>query len=238
MLGAQGEGGIFLAVGENLLHFLQGGGRHHKFHGSAGVLLRVEGAPGQTESVHGDGGDGIPGDLELDAGVNGSALILRHGKNGAGDQVFQLSLRDQHRTAVVDIRQLGVVLCGFRGDGKGGIAGADGYLIALVHHHGDRPLRQTADDIPEEPCRENAPAGIGNLGLDVIGDGGFHIIAGEAQTVARDAEDTLDHRQIAFLGHSAACNVQTLNQQVFFTGKTHGGHPFLLKIKDIFIYHK
>ena len=238
MLGAKGEGGVFLAVGENLLHFLQSRGRHHKFHGSAGILLRVEGAPGQTKAVHGDGGDGIPGDLELDAGVNGSALILRHGKNGAGDQVFQLTLGDQHRTAVVDIRQLGVVLGSLRGDGEGGVAGADGDLVCLIHHHGDRSLRQAADNVAEEPGRENAPAGIGNLGLDVIGDSGFHIIACETQTVARDAEDALDHSQIAFLGHSAACNVQTLNQQIFFTGKTHGGHPFLLKIKDIFIYHK
>ena len=130
-------------------------------------------------------------------------------------------------TAVVDIRQLRVILGGFSGDGEGGIAGPDGDLVGLVHHYGDGTLRKAPDDIAEKLGREDAVAGVGDLRVDVIGDGGFHIVAGEAQAHAGPAEDALDDGKAAFLSHSPSRDIQARDQHAFFTSKTHSQVPFL-----------
>ena len=88
VLGAQGEGGILVGIGDDFLHFLQSGGGDHEVQLPLGTLLRMEGPTGQTEAVHSHGGDGVVGHFKFDAGVNGTALILGHGKNGAGDQLL------------------------------------------------------------------------------------------------------------------------------------------------------
>ena len=227
MLGTQGKGGALLAVHQDFFHFLEACGGNHEAHGPAGASLGVVAAAGQAEAVHGHGGDSLLGDLKLDAGVDGPGLVLGHGEDGAGDQLLQLALGNPDGPAGVHVRQLRVIIGALGGDGEGGVACPDGHLVILVHHHGDGTLGESSDDVTEELGREDALAGVGHLGLHVVGDGGFHVIAGEAQTVSRPAEDTLDDGKAALGGHGAARNVQTLNQHIFFTGKTHTQFPFL-----------
>ena len=180
MLGAQGESGILVGVGEDLFHFLQAGGGDNKAQLPAGFLFRMVSPAGQTETVHGHGGDGIVGDLKLHAGVDGASLIFGHGKQGAADQFPELVLRNTDGTAGVDIGQLWVILSAFGGDGKGSVTGTDGHLEVIVHNYGDRAFRQPADNVTEELGRQDALAGVGDFGVDGIGNGGFHIVAGEA----------------------------------------------------------
>ena len=194
------------------------------------------GAPGQPEAVHRHGGDGIGGDLKFHAVVDGPGLVVRHGENGAGDQLLQLVLRDADGVAGAHIRQVGVLVGGFGADGKGGEAGADGHPVVVIHHHGDAALGKPADDVAEQSGRQHALAAVSHIGFDLIGDGGFHIVAGEGQTGTRPAEDALDGRQAALLSHRSARNIQPLQQGIFFTGKTHCNLPSCLNIIDIYIY--
>ena len=189
------------------------------------------GAPGQPEAVHGYRGDGIIGHLEFYAGVDGPTLIFGHGKNGAGNQILQLALRQHHRTAAVYVRQLRVILGGFGGNGERGIACPNGNLVILAYHHGHRAFRQSADDVAEELGREDALAGIGHIRFDIIGNGGFHIVAGKAQPYLGTAQNTLDDGKTALLSDGSSGDIQSRNQHTFFTGKTHGQHPFLLSIQ-------
>ena len=189
----------------------------------------MEGPPGQTEAVHGNGGDGIVGDLEFDAGMNGPALIFGHGKDGAGDQILQFLLGKLHGTAAVDVGQLGVILGRLGGDGEGSVTGADGDFVILPHHHGDGTFRQAADDIAEELGRQNALAGVGNVGVDVVSDGGFHIITRQTQSDFRPAQDAFDDGKAALLSHRSASDIQSCYQHAFFTGKAHSQVPFLFK---------
>ena len=188
------------------------------------------GPPGQSEAVHGNSGDGIVGYFKLDAGVDGPALIFRYGKNGAGNQLLQLTLGDGHRPPAVDIRQLRIILGGFGGDGEGGVACPDGDLVVLPNHHGDRPLRQTADNVAEKLSWQNTLAGVGHIRFDIIGNGGLHIISGKTQSHLCLAENTLDNAEAALLRHGASGDIQACNQHTFFTGKAHGLHPFLCKL--------
>ena len=192
-------------------------------------LFGMPGAPGKTEAVYGDGGDPILLHLELDTGMDGAALIFGDGKDGAADQLLQLALGDPDGTAGVDVGQFGLIFGRLGGDGKGSVAGTDGDLEAVVHHHGDGTLRQTADNVAEEPGGEDAFAGVGDLRFDLVGNGGFHIIAGQVQTHTCLAEDTLDDGKTALLSNSPACNIQALDQHAFFTGKTHSQFPFVVK---------
>src|SRR5699024_8972691 len=100
-------------------------------------------------------------------------------------------------------------------------------FIVVVHHHCDRAFRQAADNVTEESGRQDALAHVGNLCLDEVGDGGFHVVAGEAQTVSGFAEDALNGGDGAFLGHGSAGDVQAGKESVFFTGKAHGTTSFL-----------
>ena len=88
---------------------------------------------------------------------------------------------------------------------------------------------KSADDIAEELGGQDALAGVGDLSFYIIGNSGFHVIAGEADAQTCLAQDTFDGGQTALLGDGAACNVQALNQHTFFTGKTHIQFPFLVK---------
>ena len=189
------------------------------------------GAPCQPEAVHGNGGDGIIGNLKLDAGVDGPSLIFRHSEDGAGNQLLQLALGDRHRPAAVHVRQLRVVLGGLGGDGEGGVARPDGDLIILPHHHGDGAFRQTADNIAEQLGGQNALTRVGDLRFNVIGDGSLHIITCQAQAHFGLAEDALDDCEAALLCHGASRDIQAGNQHTFFTGETHGLHPFLCKLR-------
>ena len=152
------------------------------------------GPPGQPEAVHGNGGDGGIGHLEFDTVVNGPGLVVGNGKDGAGNQLFELILGDLNGAAVVDIGKLGVILRVLGGDGKGGKACPDGHLERGVHHHGHRTLRQSADDIAKELGRQNTGAGLHHIGIDIIGDAGFHIIAGEGNALTGLAEDAFNQR--------------------------------------------
>ena len=229
MLGSQRECGIIVHIGQDLLHFLQAGGRHDEAQFTAGLLIRMETAAGQTEAVHGDGGDGGIGDLKLDTGMDGAALIFTDGKNRAGDQFLQLVLRDADGSAGVDIGQIGVIVSTLSGNGEGCVACTDGHLVALVHHNGDGAFGQAADNVAKELSGQDALAGVGDLSFHIIGNRGFHVIAGEADAQTCLAQDTFDGGQTALLGDGAACNVQALNQHTFFTGKTHIQFPFLVK---------
>ena len=159
--------------------------------------------------------------------MDGTTLILRHGEDGAADHLLQLPLGDGHRPAGIHVGQLRVVVAVLRGDGEGGKARTDGHLVGLVHHHGDGPLGQPPDDVAEELGREDALAGIGDLGLDFVGNGGFHIIARQTNSQTRLAENPFDDGEAALLGHGAAGDIQALHQTVFFTGKSHSPFPFL-----------
>ncbi len=156
------------------------------------------------------------------------AQQLRHGEDGAGDQLLQLILGDADGVAGADVGQVGVFVGGFGADGEGSVAGADGDLEVVVHHHGDGAFGQAADDVAEE-LGQDAFAAVADIGIDVIGDGGFHIVAGEGQTGTRPAEDTLDGAEGALLGHRPGGNVQSLKEGIFFTGKTHGGSPSFVR---------
>ena len=186
------------------------------------------GAPCQPEAIHRHSSDGIIGDLELHAVVDGACLIVRHGEDGAGDKLFEFVLRNADGVAAADIRQVGVFVGGFCADGKGGVAGADGHMVLLVHHNGDGSFGQAANDVTEQ-LGEDALALVGDIGGNLIGNGSFHIVAGKGDAAASLTENTLDGRQGAFLRHSAPGNVQPLQKQTFFTGKSHIAVPFYVK---------
>ena len=138
--------------------------------------------------------------------------------------------------SVAHIRQLRIILGGLGGNGKGSIARPDGDLIILVHHHGHQPLRQAADNVAEQLCREDALPHVGHVRIDLIGDGGFHIITGEAQSLSGLAEDSFNDGKTALLGDSTSCDVQSRDQHIFFTGKTHSQNPFFLILFNIFLF--
>ena len=234
MLAAQGEAHGIVGIGEDFFHFLQARGGNHEAQVPSGGLLGVVGSPCQPEAVHGHGGDGIVGNLKLDAVVDGPGLVIRHGEDGAGDQLLQLILGDADGVAGADVGKVGVFVGRFCADGEGSVAGADGDLEVVVHHHGDGAFGQAADDVAEE-LGQDALTAVADIGIDVIGDGGFHIVAGEGQTGTGPAEDTLDGAEGALLGHRPGGNVQSLKEGIFFTGKTHGGSPSFVRIK-IYIY--
>ena len=187
----------------------------------------MPGAAGKTEAVHSHCGNGIVLHLEFHTGVDGSALVFRYGEDGAGDQLLQRGLGNIHTAALVHIGQLRIILGRLCGNSKGSVARPDGYLIIVVHHNSDGTFRQTADNIAEQLCRQDAVAGIMDLGVDVIGDGSFHIVAGQIQTVGGITQNALDSRQCALLGNGSAGNIQARDQHAFFTGKTHGKNSFL-----------
>ena len=166
--------------------------------------------------------------------MDGAGLILGHGEDGAADEGFQGVLGDADAAALAHIGQVGVIVGVFGGDGEGCEAGADGHLVGLVHHHGDRALGQPADDVAEELGGEDADAGIGDFRGDLIGDGGFHVVAGEAQHMTGPAEDALDDGEAGLLSHGAGGDIQSLNQHAFFTGKTHRQTPSLFLMKKIY----
>ena len=171
------------------------------------------GPPGQPEAVHGHGGNGGIGDLKFDTVMDGPGLIVGHGENGAGDQLLQLVLRDQDGPAVIDIGKLRVVLRVFRGNIEGGKAGTDGDLVAaFVHHHGDGALRQPPDNVSEELGGKDAGAGLHHIGIDVVGNAGFHIVAGERNAHTGLAEDPFDQAQTAFDSYGSGGNIQALQQ--------------------------
>ena len=60
-----------------------------------------------------------------------------------------------------------------------------------------------------------------NFRFDLLGDGGFHIVAGEAQIAVGTAENAFNCAQCAFLGDGTAGDIQACYQHAFFTGKTH-----------------
>ena len=189
----------------------------------------MEGTAGKTETVHRNGGNGSVLHLELDAGVNGTTLVFRNGKNGAGDQFLHGRLGDADALAGVDIGQNGVVIGTFGRNIEGSIAGADGHLVIIVHHNSDGTFRQTADDVAKKAGGQDAGAAVGHIGFDLVGDGGFHIVAGEAQADGGGtAEDAFDDGKTALCSHGTAGDIQTSGQHAFFTGKTHSGHPFLI----------
>ena len=159
--------------------------------------------------------------VKFHTGMNRATLILADGKNGAGNQLFQFVLRNMDCPSVTHVRQLRIILGGLGGNGKGSVPCPDGDFVVLVHHHGHRPLRQTADDIADQLRREDALPHVGHVRIDLIGDGGFHIITGEAQSLSGLAEDSFDDGQTALLGDGTTRNVQSRDQHVFFTGKTH-----------------
>jgi hypothetical protein len=75
----------------------------------------------------------------------------------------------------------------------------------------------------------------GDFGIDLVGDGGFHVVARQAQAMAGPAEDTLQDREAALLSHGAGGNIQTRREHTFFTGKAHDRSPFLVN-NSLYIY--
>ena len=221
MLRTQRKGRVILHVRKDFLHFLQSGGGNHEIQLPSSALLRVEGAPGKPEPVHGYGGDGVIRYLKFHTGVNGTPLIFADSENGAGNQLLQLVLGNINFPSIAHVRQLRIILGGLGGNGKGSVPCPDGDFIVLVHHHGHRSLRQTADDIAEQLRREDALTHVGHVRVDFIGNGGFHIITGQAQSLSGLAEDSFDDGQTALLGDGTTRNVQSRDQHIFFTGKTH-----------------
>ena len=91
------------------------------------------------------------------------------------------------------------------------------------------------DDVAEE-LGEHALPPVADVGGDLIGDGGLHIVAGEGQAAARLAQDALNGGKGALLGHRPSGNIQPLKQLTFFTGKSHGSFLSCLIKIDISIY--
>ena len=232
---SDGKTGFIRRIGENFLNFLQAGRGHHEGAGPAGGRVEMEGPAGQTEAVHGDGGNSGILHLEFHTGMDGPALIFGHGEDGSADQLLQSVLGHINGAAHIDVGQFGVILGVLGGDGEGGVAGADRHLIALVHHNGDGAFRQTADDVAEELGGQDAHTGVGNLGVDGVGNGGFHIVARQAQVHAGAAEDALDDGKTALLSHRPGGNVQAGQEHAFFTGKAHRDSSFLDYLQDIYI---
>ena len=162
--------------------------------------------------------------------MNGPGLIVGNGKDRPGDQFLQLVLGDMHGTAGVHVRQLRVILGAFGGDIEMRVPGPDGHLVILVYHHGDGSLWQLPDDVAEQLGRQDTFSRFGHLRIDLIGNGRFHIVAGEVQADAGLAEDALQDGNGALLGHGPAGNVPARREHTFFTGETHTLPPFLLEI--------
>ena len=186
----------------------------------------MKGTAGKAEAVHRNGRNSSIFHLELNTGVNGSALIFGNGKNRSVDQLLEGSLGDPHTSAASNLRQLRIVLCRLSGNGEGGVAGTDGDLIIFIHYHSYRTLRQTADNIAKQLSRNHTFAGFCYLCLDFINNCSFHIIAGQAQTTACSAQNTLNGRKTALLGNSSAGDIQTGYKHIFFTGKAHRKNLF------------
>ena len=220
--GAQRKGSIVIRIREDLFHFLQSRSGNHKCQRSAGADLRMVSPACQTEAVHRNGGNGLVFHFKTNAGVDGTGLIFRNGEDGAGDQALQGILRDLNAATLAHVGQFGVIIGRFCRNGKGCKTCTDGNLVAFVHHHSDRTLGQTADDITKQLGRQNALAGIGDFRRDLIGDGSFHVVTGQTQTHSSPAENAFNHRQAGLLSHRTAGNIQSGNQNIFFTGKTHG----------------
>ena len=180
MLGTQSKRSIFLRIGHNFFHFLQTCGRYHKVQLPACGLFRMIGTAGQPESIHSHSGDRSVSNFKFHSGVDGATLIFRNRKDGAGDQFFQFLLWNLDGPSIVDIRQLRIFLGRLCRNGEGCVTRPDRNLKSLVHHNGDRTLRQTADDISEQFSRQNALAGVRYLSFNFIGNCGFHIITCQA----------------------------------------------------------
>ena len=228
MLAAQQEGGGILGIRQNLFQFLQALGRNDEAHLPAKPLLGVIGPPGQTEAVHGNGGHRGIGYLEFYAVVDRPGLIVGHREDGSGNQLLQPVLGNLDRPSVIDVGQLGVILGIFRGNGKGGEARPDGYLEGRIHHNGNRPFRQTADNVAEEFGGQDTFAGFSYIGFNIIGDAGLHIITCEGNTVSGSAQDALDQAQRAFDRYGTGRDIESLKQLIFFTGKAHARSSFLV----------
>ena len=228
MLAAQQEGGHFLGIRQDLFQLLQPLRGNHEIHLPGQPLFGVVGPTGQTEAVHGYGGDGGIGYLKFYAVVDRPGLVVGHGKDGSGDQLLELALGDLNGAAVVDVRQLRIVLGVFGRNGEGGEAGPDGDLEGRVNHHGDRPFRQAADNVAEELGRQDALAGFFDVGIDLIGNAGLHIITGEENTVSGSAQNALDQAQRAFDRYGTGRDIESLKQLIFFTGKAHARSSFLV----------
>ena len=227
MLAAQQEGSAFLRIRQDFFQLLQTLGGNHKVHLSAQALFGMVGPSCQTEAVHCHGGYGGIGNLKFHAVVDGPGLIVGHGENGAGNQLLQLVLGNQNGPAVVHVGQFRIILGAFGGNGKGGKARPDGHLIlGFLHHHGDGALRHTPDNVAKETGRQNAGARLHHIGVNIAGNAGFHIVAGERNTVTCLAENAFNQAQAALYGHCPGGYIESLQQCVFFTGKAHGKLPF------------
>ena len=194
------------------------------------------GAARQTETVHGDGGDGIVGNFKFHAGVDGAGLIFADRENGAGNQLLQSVLRYPDGVTGIDVRQIGIVVGALGGNGEGGKARPDGDLEVFIHHHGDRPFGQTADNVTEQSGGQNARARVADLRFNQIGNGGFHIVAGKGDAGTGPAEDPLNGGKTALLRHGSSGNIQSLHQGIFFTGKSHNKLPSCLIMIEIYIH--
>ena len=228
VLGADGERGITLSIGQNLFHFLQALGRNNEGQGPVHGIFGMESPAGQTETVNSNGRNHAFIYFKPDASVNGPALVIGNRENGAGNQILQRALGNIDAAAVAHIGQFRIIIGRLGGNGERRVTGPDGDLKIVIHHHGYRAFRHTADNITEELCRQYAGAGIGNLAVDKISNSGLHIIAGEAQTGTGFAKNTLDHRQAALLSNGTAGNIQALEKLTFFTGETHTLRSFSL----------
>ena len=148
----------------------------------------------QPETVHSNSRNGVFFHFKLYTGVNGTALIFGNGKNCAVDQVFHRHLGNTNALSVANVRQFRIIVGRFCGNGKGSITCANGNLIIFVNNNGNQTFRQSADNIAKQLCRQYAFAHIGNLCIDQIGDGGLHIVTGEAQAVSGSAQNTFNSR--------------------------------------------
>ena len=235
MLGAHGKGHVLVGIRDDLFHFLQAPGGHHKAQLPARGLGGVEGSSCQAEAVHRHGGDGVVLHFKLHAVVDGPGLVVGHGKDGAADELFQLVLGDPYCLALQHVRKVRVVVGAFRLNGKGSVAGADGHIEAVVHHNRHIPLGKTPDNVAKQPGGEHTLSAVGNVGVHAVGDGGLHVKPGEAQTGTCPAEDALQNRKAALLGRRTGSDEEALNQRVFFTGKSHSRSPLLSRLKRIYI---
>ena len=179
MLAAQGEPGFLVGVAQDFFHFFQRGAGGYKGHDTAGSLLKMEPAQGQTIAVHGHHSHIGFRDLKAAAGVDRAGLIFRNRKNGAGDQLLQRPLGDRNAVGVFHIGQLRIVFGVSSRNGKGGNAAADGHLVVVVHRDGDLLIGELPHNIKKQAGRKNTSTSLHNLCRYRNGNTGFQIITSE-----------------------------------------------------------
>ena len=108
----------------------------------------------------------------------------------------------------------------------------DGDLVALIHLHAHRIVRELADDVKEQPRGQDARARLCNIGVQPHGDARFQIVARQHDLeLACFQEDALQRGDGALLRHRARGDGDRGDKADFFTGEFHFSTSFSLLFK-------